>query len=77
MSRPNSYKREFLTDHEVMNRAAPGGRMPIASAKNATGRGGDWTQIADGSPAAAQAAAERHEAKHRPNLVTRRQREGR
>jgi hypothetical protein len=76
MSRPSSYKREYLTDHEVANTAAPGGRLPVKGAKNATGRGGDWTSISDGSPAAAAAAQERHEARAKPELAAKRERAG-
>jgi hypothetical protein len=76
MSRPNSYKREFLTDHEVMNRAAPGGRLPIKTAHNTVDGDPAYTPIADGSPAAAQAAAERHVQREKPKLAEKREREG-
>ena len=37
----------------------------------------EWTPIGDASPAAIAAAKERHDAKHKPELAARRQREGR
>jgi hypothetical protein len=48
----SSYKREYLTDHEVMNRAAPGGRLPVKGAKNNAYGDKAYTPIGDASPAA-------------------------
>lgn len=73
--RPQSSKRIFLSDHEVVNRAAPGGRLPLKGAKS-NAYGGDWTPIHAGSAAAVAAAQERHEAKERPDLVAKRERAG-
>jgi hypothetical protein len=65
-----------LSDHEVMNRAAPGGRLPIRGAKSTVDGDKAWTPIHDGSPAAAAAAQERHEARAKPELVAKRQAKG-
>jgi hypothetical protein len=77
-SRPMSPTKSYLqlSDHELMNRAAPGGRMPVRGAvSNPYGDKGH-TVIADGSPSAAAAAAEHHNARNRPDLAAKRQREG-
>jgi hypothetical protein len=47
-----------LKDHEIANRAAPGGRLPVKGAKSTADRSAPWTQIGDGSPAAIAAAQE-------------------
>lgn len=62
-------------DHELLKRAAPGGRMPIKGANTVTGDA-KYTPIGDGSPAAFAAAQERHETRAKPDLVATRQREG-
>jgi hypothetical protein len=65
-----------LSDEEFAKRAAPGGRLPIKGAKNTVGGDAAYTPIGDASPAARAAAAERQQARHQPDLVAKRQREG-
>jgi fructose-specific component phosphotransferase system IIB-like protein len=68
-------KRIILSDAEIAKRA-PGGRLPLASAKsNALGENG-WTSVTDGSPAAVAGEAERQVRRERPDLVARRQARG-
>ena len=74
--RPTSYKREFLPEHEVVNTALKGGRLPLKTAHNTVDGDKAYTQISDGSPSAAAAAQERHQAKAKPDLVQRRERAG-
>lgn len=76
MSRPSSYKREYLTDHEIASTAAPGGKMPVRGAKSNPYGDPKYTPIHDGSPAAAAAAQERHEARAKPELAAKRERAG-
>jgi hypothetical protein len=71
---PASYP---LPAEEFVKRAAPGGRMPLATAKNTASGDAGWTSIGDGSPAAIAAAQERHETRAKPDLVAKRQRGGR
>jgi hypothetical protein len=59
-----------------MNRSVPGGRLPIRGAASNTYGAEKYTPISDGSAAAAQAAAERHEQRERPKLAEKREREG-
>jgi hypothetical protein len=69
-------KLDPLSPEEFAKRAAPGGRLPIKGAKaNPSGDAG-WTPIGDASPAAQAAAAEREQARSRPDLVAKRQRGG-
>jgi hypothetical protein len=75
MSRPSSYKREYLAPHEVSNTAAPGGKLPVRGAKS-NPYGGDWTGVGDGSPSAAAATVEHHETRAKPGLVAARQAKG-
>jgi hypothetical protein len=64
-----------LPDHEVRNTALQGGKLPVrGGTSNPYGDKGH-TIIGDGSAAAAQAAAERHEQRERPKLAERRERE--
>ena len=65
-----------LRDHEIANRAAPGGRLPIKGAKSNPSGDAGWTPIGDASPAAQAAAAERHQVRAKPDLVAKRQRGG-
>jgi hypothetical protein len=65
-----------LHDEEIAKRAAPGGRLPVKGATNTVGGDEAWTQIGDASPAAVAAAAERHDVRHRPDLVAKRARGG-
>jgi hypothetical protein len=65
-----------LRDHEIANRAAPRGRLPVRGAKSNPNGDPAFTVISDGSPAAQAAAAERHDVKHKPDLVVRRMRGG-
>ena len=74
MSRPSSYKREYLSDHEIRNTAMQGGKLPIRAAKNNAYGDPKYTPIADGSPAAAAAAQERHETRAKPELAAKRER---
>jgi hypothetical protein len=76
MDRDSSNRRVFLSDSEVMKRAAPGGRLPVASAKNNAYGDKAYTPIGNGTPSAVAAEAERHFVRERPDLVARRMREG-
>jgi hypothetical protein len=76
MDRDSSSKRIVLADNEFQKRAAPGGRLPLATAKNTVTGDQKWTSISDGSPAAVAAAAERPVRREKPELVAKRQREG-
>jgi hypothetical protein len=77
-SRPMSPTKSYLqlSDHELMNRAASGGRMPVRGAVSNPYGDKAHTVIADGSPAAAAGAQEHREVRNRPDLVAKRQREG-
>jgi hypothetical protein len=66
-----------LSDHEIAARIAAGGRLPLKTAHNTVAGDAKYTPIGDGSPAAMAAAQERHEARHKPALAAKRQREGR
>lgn len=66
-----------LRDHEIANRAAPGGRLPVSGAKSDPRGDPAYTPIHDGSAAAFAAAQERHETRAKPELVAKRQRGGR
>ena len=61
-----------LHDHEIANRLAPGGRMPIKGAKNTVAGEPRYTPIGDATPAAIAAAQERHETRAKPALVAKR-----
>ena len=76
MDRNSGSKRIFLSDSELAQRAAPGGRMPVRGAKNNPYGDKQYTQIGAGSPAAVQAAAERKFARERPDLQARREKAG-
>jgi hypothetical protein len=65
-----------LSDSEVAKRAAPGGRLPVATAKNNAYGDKAYTPIHDGSPAAVAVKAERREARGKPELVARREARG-
>ena len=65
-----------LSDSEVAKRAAPGGRLPVATAKNNAYGDSACTPIHDASPAAAAAAQERHDARAKPELVAKRAAKG-
>jgi hypothetical protein len=69
-------KLDPLSDEEFAKRAAPGGRLPLKGAKSNQSGDTGWTQIGDATPAAVAAAQERHETRARPDLVAKRQREG-
>ena len=65
-----------LSAEEVAKRLAPGGRLPISGAKSTVAGDAKWTPIGDASPAAIAAAQERHNTRAKPDLVAKRQREG-
>jgi hypothetical protein len=69
MDRNSSNKRVFLTDHEVAKRAAPGGKLPVATAKSNPYGDSAYTSLADGTPAAAAARAEREDTRDKPALA--------
>ena len=76
MSRPQSYKRLYLTPEEIARREAPAG-MPVKGATATPGRGDkQYTPIHAGSAAAVAAAAERKFARERPDLVAKREKAG-
>jgi hypothetical protein len=78
MDRNSSSRREFLSDSEVAKRLAPGGRLRLASGGKAADPRGDkqYEPISSGS-AAATAGQALHEFKRaRPDLKSRREREG-
>lgn len=58
------------------SRTTPFGSLPVATAKNTPGGDAKYTPIGRDTPAAAAAAAEAHLTKHKPELVAKRQREG-
>jgi hypothetical protein len=66
-----------LHDEEIAKRMVPGGRLPVRGAKSVASGAPGWQQIGDASPAAVAAAAERHDVRHRPDLVAKRARGGR
>jgi hypothetical protein len=74
---PRVEKGYGLKDHEIANRAAPGGRMPVAGAKSTVTGERVGTVISDGSPAAVAVAVERHNVRHKPALAAARMRWGR
>jgi hypothetical protein len=76
MDRNSGSKRIILSDSEFAKRAAPGGRLPLKGAKNNAYGDKAYTPIGDGSPAATAADAERQVRRERPELVDKRQREG-
>lgn len=65
-----------LRDHEIVNRAAPGGRLPSGLISNDPRGDAKYTQIGPGSPAAAAGEAEHRFRRERPDLVAKRQRGG-
>jgi hypothetical protein len=66
-----------LSDHEIVNRAAPGGRLPSGALKANDARGGgDWTPLVAGSPNAIAATVEHHNVRARPDLVAKRAAKG-
>ncbi|HZZ22896.1 MAG TPA: hypothetical protein VFE60_10140 [Roseiarcus sp.] len=69
-------KLDPLSPEEFAKRAAPGGRLPIKGAKNTVAGDARYTPIGDATPAAIAAAQERHETRAKPDLVAKRQREG-
>jgi hypothetical protein len=72
-NRPQTYKREYLGEPEIMNRAAPGGRLPRGALKaNDSRGGGDWTPLVAGSANAVAATVEHHDVRARPDLVAKR-----
>jgi hypothetical protein len=76
MDRNSGSKRIILSDSEFEKRAAPGGRLPLATAKNNALGDPGWKSISEGSPAAVAAEAERQVRREKPELVAKRQREG-
>ena len=50
--------------------------MPVSTAKNTPGGDPKYTPIGEHSPAATAAQVEKHLIKHKPELVAKRQREG-
>jgi hypothetical protein len=76
MDRDLSQKRTFLSDSELAKRAAPGGRLPVATAKNNAYGDKAYTPIGHATPAAIAAKAEREHTRERPDLVARRQARG-
>jgi hypothetical protein len=60
-----------LSPEEIAKRSAPGGRLPLASAKSSP-NGGPWVNIGDATPAAVAAKAERVETRAKPALVAKR-----
>jgi hypothetical protein len=64
-----------LSAEEIVKTASPGGRLPLAPAKNSP-YGGEWTVISDGSAAARAAAAERFDVRAKPRLVSSRKGKG-
>ena len=58
MDRDLSSKRIFRSRSELEKRAAPGGRLPLATAKNNALGDKGWTSITDGSPSAVAGEAE-------------------
>jgi hypothetical protein len=69
-------KLDPLSPEEFAKRAAPGGRLPVKGAKNTVAGDAKWTPIGDATPAAIAASQERHDARAKPHLVAKRQREG-
>jgi hypothetical protein len=61
-----------LSDSEFAKRAAPGGRLPVKGAKNNPYGDSAYTSLADGTPAAAAARAEREHTRDKPDLAARR-----
>jgi hypothetical protein len=76
-NRPMSYKREYLGEPEIVQRAAPGGRLPSNALKATDARGGgDWLPLQAGSPNAIAATVEHHNVRARPDLVAKRAAKG-
>lgn len=67
-----------VSDHEAVNRAASGGRLPVMGGlKPNDPRGGnDWQGLHAGSPATIAAKAEREHTRARPDLVAKRDAKG-
>jgi hypothetical protein len=76
MDRNSGSKRIILSDSEFAKRSAPGGRLPLATAKNNALGDPAWNSIADGGPRAVAAEAERQVRRERPELAQRRLAEG-
>jgi hypothetical protein len=76
MDRDSSSKRIFLSASEINKRAAPGGRLPLATTKNNALGDPKYTSITDGSPAATAAEAERQVRREKPELVAKREAKG-
>ena len=57
-------------------RTTPFGAMPVSTAKNTPGGDPKYTPIGEHSPAATAAQVQKHLIKHKPELVAKRQREG-
>jgi hypothetical protein len=65
-----------LSDSEVAKRAAPGGRLPVATAKNNAYGDKAYTPIHDASASAVAAKAERKDARGKPELIAKREAKG-
>jgi hypothetical protein len=65
-----------LSDSEFAKRAAPGGRLPVGTAKSNAYGDKAYTPIHDASAAAVAARAEREHTRERPDLVSRRDARG-
>jgi hypothetical protein len=65
-----------LSDEERAKRMTPGGRLPVATAKNNTYGDAGWTPLGHPTPAAVAAKAEREDTRAKPALVAKRASKG-